>query len=109
MKALIPLALAFSLAGCAAVGTTGSVSPTSLVTFEQDVQAAAVQACGFLPTAETVAGIIATGNPIVSTAGAVANAICDAVLPAKAAHAAGKPMAIIPTVAGVIVHGKFVR
>jgi hypothetical protein len=107
MRKLIPVFFALALAGCAA--NSSVVTPTNLVTFEQDVQAAAVAACGFLPTAETVAGIIATGNPIVTTAGAVANAICFAVAPAKAAHLAGRQMAVIPSVAGVIIHGKFVR
>lgn len=65
-----------------------------------DAQAVAVAACSFLPTASTVANIIAAGSPQLNTATAVGNAICAAVAP-KAGTSAGKP-----TVAGVPVEGQ---
>jgi predicted small secreted protein len=106
-RTILAAAVAGSLAlgGCATTGGT----PINVQSFIEQVQAAASVACGFLPTAETVAQIIATGNPIVTTAGDVANAICKAVTvppstpPAVAARlrAAGPP-----TVAGVVIHGR---
>ena len=68
------------------------------------VQSAAVLACSFQPTADTVAGILAVGNPAIATAEAVAAAICAAVT-GKAA----KRGAAVPTVAGVPVKGSFVH
>ena len=94
---------ALSLAGCSTLGSGGA--PVDLAGFIAQVQATTSAVCAFLPTAETVAGIIATGNPIVTTAGAVANAICAAVAPAKA----GKLRAAQPTVAGVAIHGRFIQ
>jgi hypothetical protein len=93
---------AVSLAGCATLGVT----PVDISSFVTQVQAITSTACSFLPTAETVASILATGNPIVATANAVANAICAAVAPAKTA---GKLSTTVPTVAGVVIHGKFLR
>ena len=65
-----------------------------------------VDACGFLPTAATVANIIAAGNPSMMTATAIAGAICAAVTP--------KPpimglMEAVPMVNGVPIEGHFVR
>ena len=96
--------VALSLAGCSTLGTGGA--PLDLTSFIAQVQATSSAVCSFLPTAETVASIIATGNPIVTTANAVANAICAAVAPAKAA---GKLRASQPAVAGVAIHGKFLN
>jgi predicted small secreted protein len=96
------VAASLSLAGCATTG--GAIDITSLIS---EVQAGTNAACAFVPTAETVAGIISAGNPIVSTASAIINAICAAVAPTKAGalRRAGAP----PTVAGVVVHGKFTK
>lgn len=68
-----------------------------------DAQAAAVKVCSFLPTANTVANIIATGSPALNTASAIGDAICAAIAP-KAGTDAGKP-----TVAGVPVEGQRVN
>ncbi len=95
----IPLAAALTFGGCATTG--GNVNVI------EQVRQAAVAVCGFLPTVETVAAILASGNPIVATASGIANAICDAVthLPPMTARR-GAPA---PSVAGVVIHGKFVR
>jgi hypothetical protein len=90
-----PVAVALSLGGCAGVDTATVIS---------QVQQAAVLACGFLPTAATVANILAAGNPALQVASAVATAICTAVT-AKGARRGGA----IPNVNGVEVHGKFVQ
>jgi hypothetical protein len=91
-------AWAVSLGGCTTTGTF------DLATFVSQVQSTTNAVCAFIPTAETVANIVATGNPIVATADAVANAICDAVRPKTTGRlrAPGPP-----TVAGVVVHGRF--
>ena len=94
----LPLLGAISLGGCATVFPSGT--PTVA-----EIQSITVTVCGFLPTASTVANILANGNPIVATATAVANAICAAVVPTKSARL----RAIVPTVNGVVVHGRFVN
>lgn len=68
-----------------------------------DAQAAAVKACSFLPTANTVANIIAAGSPALNTASAIGDAICAAIAP-KAGVGAGKP-----TVVGVPIEGQRVN
>jgi len=103
-KALLvaPITAMFLLSGCA---TTGTGSPAALI---EQVRQAAVAACGFLPTVETVAGIISAGNPIIITASGIANAICAAaaaVPPTLQARRKAAP----PMVNGVVIHGRFVR
>ena len=119
-KVLLACTAALALSGCAQLqtifGGITSATPTQLVV---DVEQAAVAACNFLPTAETVAGIIAVGNPALATATAIANAICAAVSPktqiaqsllsSPAMRSVVKPNATVPTVAGVPVHGTFVH
>jgi hypothetical protein len=102
-------ASSIALGGCA---TTGS-APTDITSFVAQVQATTSAVCAFVPTAETVASIISTlggpaGATIVGTANGIASAICAAVAPVKAAgklHRAVAP----PTVAGVVIHGKFLN
>lgn len=107
---LLASALAVGLAAC------NSTDATTLIT---EVQAAAVQdfpqGCAFLPTAETVANIIAKGNSTLSTIGQIASAICAAVTASGASPA--NPIALLagpapptvtqPTVLGVEIHGRF--
>lgn len=69
------------------------------------VQQQAVLACSFLPTASTVAGILAAGNPALTAASAVAQAICAAVSVTSARVGTASP----PVVAGVVIHGKFTK
>ena len=90
-----PVAAALVLGGCATTATSAAII---------QIQNYAVLACGFLPTVTTVANIIANGNPILQTATDIANAICAAVTPKAARRGA-----VLPTVNGVVVHGRFVR
>lgn len=102
MKFLQAIALtgALLLGGCA---TTGSPSTADIIA---QVRQAAVATCGFLPTIETVAAIIAAGNPTVVIAGTVASAICSAV---TASTPLARRRGVLPTVNGVVIHGRFVR
>lgn len=102
-KFMLALPLLATLAGCA---TGTSPAPTN-VDIIKAVRDAAVATCGFLPDAVTVGNIILAGNPAFVTASAIATAICAAVnnLP-KTAMRRG---AAVPTVAGVPIHGRFVR
>jgi hypothetical protein len=96
----IPLVAAMTLAGCATTGTDNK-------NFLEQVRQAAVAVCGFLPAVDTVVAIVATGNPIAATVAGLANAICAAVtaLPPAEVRRGAPP----PTVAGVVIHGKFVN
>lgn len=78
------LASATVLGGCAnnPDGTPGTQVP--------DIQAIITQvqnycriACGFVPTAATIASIVTGGNPGVIAASAVSQAICAAIVPPK--------------------------
>jgi hypothetical protein len=99
-KYLVLAALAASLGGCA---TTGNQ-----VSFIQQIESAAVAACGFLPTAATITALLTT-NPAFATAEEVASIICKAVTPATS----GKLGAAVPTVIRggktIEIHGTFVR
>lgn len=95
-KIVIAAALAAGLSGCATGGGSGSVDVSA-------VQQDAVKICGFLPTAETILNIFASGNTVYVSASIIANAICAAVT-AKSARRGSAP-----TVNGVVVHGTFVR
>ena len=83
--------------------TTGSL-PISIT----DVQNDAVLACSFLPTAATVANILAAGNPILVTAEAVAQAICAAITPTKTTAKLRGNM-VLPEVNGVVIQGSWVK
>lgn len=100
-------AIAISGGGCALLSTAQQAQVTATVA---GVQQSAVQACGFLPTAASVAAIIASlvpgGSVVVATADSIAAQICAVVSPAKAS---GRLGASVPTVNGVPVHGTFVR
>ena len=67
------LALVAQLAGC----PQSPINPTDVITIAQAV-------CAFVPTAETIANIIAAGKGSVTTATQVADAICSAVPKATA-------------------------
>lgn len=100
---LLPLML---LAGCQTpIGNTGSTVSDAYQAF----QTATVQACAFLPLASTIAAILDTKSPGLSTPFQVAGAICAAVVPSAAKSAAAFGPAKTPTVAGVAVRGDFVR
>lgn len=95
-KSLLALPVMALLAACSTTGTL--TAPTAA-----SIQAAAVAACGFLPTASTVANLLTT-NANVQSAEAVAAMICNAVV-AKGGRLGGAA----PSVNGVAIHGQFVR
>ena len=101
LKFALPLAGMIALGGC---GTTGGLSAPTIA----QVQAAAVAACSFLPTATTVAQIISAGNPLVTTAGAIAQAICSA-LATSSVKSSARLHAVQPMVGNVVIHGRFVN
>lgn len=86
------------LSGCA---TTGS-GDSGIVS---QVQAITVQICKFEPTAETIISIVGQAVPGLSAAGAIAKAICNAV---GTPHMLGARRGV-PTVAGIQIHGRFIR
>jgi len=110
------VAVGLVLGGCQSTSTGGGISDPSGIIAQ--VQALARGACRFVPTAATVAEILAAGNPAVSTASAVAGAVCAAVqssAPTVASRAVGALAAVAaaPTticvsrkVAGVTVCGE---
>jgi hypothetical protein len=98
MRSVLILCLLF-LAGCA------SQPPAQSSGGIKAVQSAAVQICRFLPAAETVANLFLSGNALMMTAEAMANAICRAVTTAPLADGRGRRLAIN----GVVIKGRFVR
>lgn len=87
------LAASLLISACA---TTSSSDQTAIV---QEVKDIASKVCSFLPTATTVLNIINLGDPTLSNAQSIAQAICD-VVDAKSVRA-GAPL----RVKGVRVHG----
>lgn len=99
------MAGAIAIGGCANTGGGGGIPSIDPATIAQ-VQNTATQICGFLPTASTVASIIATffgGGAVVGNIAQSAQAICDAVT--KKGFRRGATI----RVNGVIVRGSFVR
>jgi hypothetical protein len=92
---------------CLALAACGTNPFTGLPITAASVDAAAKQACGFLPTASTVARIL-TANPAVATAEEVAGIICGAVTAAPATQgarlkASGASVSVTAIVSGVPV------
>lgn len=102
-RALIPVLLAFSLAGCAT--TPGNIGSASGV---KDIQAAAVAICKFLPAATFVTDLLLSGNIIASSATSIAAKICDAVTINPLADGPGAKN-YVPHVNGIRVQGRFVK
>jgi nitrous oxide reductase accessory protein NosL len=100
-KLLFAAAASIALAGCTTTADPVSGAPTQI----EIIQTAATTACRFLPTAETVANIIAAGDPRLASASAIARAICDAVAPSTGV---GTLFRAVPTVGGVVVRGEFI-
>lgn len=99
MKNLVTVAgLALSLGACATLQSPLGNSNTII-----KIQNAAIAACAFLPTAQTIASILAANDPKLATAEAVAAAICAAIQPT--AHAL---IYVAPAVDGVQIVGAFV-
>lgn len=85
-----------ALAGC---GTTSNGMPTV-----NDIVAGVQAACGFLPTATSVANLIVTHEASVQTGAQIIGLICSAVTKKSAIRGSGGPK-----VYGVAIKGKFVR
>jgi hypothetical protein len=64
-----------------------------------------VEYCGFLPTVETVAALIAVNNPALTTGFIIAKKICAAVTAQKMSLLAGEAPIIVD---GVVVEGEFI-
>jgi hypothetical protein len=90
------LALFVALGGCATTSNTDIVS---------EVQTITTTACSFVPTADTIIALVGS-SPALTTAAAIADAICAAVTPKAASRKRG---ATPPIVNGVVIHGSFVR
>ena len=119
MKKLVMIAAlcgSVALAGCATSGVTPAPSPV-ITTGNANVdatiaaaEAAAVKACGFLPTAQTITGILSTFVPATSVpitiGNQVASMICNAVAPK--ASAKRRRLSAQPMVNGVPIEGAFV-
>jgi outer membrane lipoprotein SlyB len=101
MRILVPALVAISMAGCATLPTLPSA-------ITNQVQAATVAACGFLPTISTVASILAsfTGtSSVVSSIEQAAAGICAGVT-AKGGRLGARRAASFN---GVRIEGHFVR
>lgn len=96
------LASALSFGGCATVpgGVGGGTDTIS------QVQQIAATVCFFVPTAATIAGILAAGNPALQSASAIATAICNAITAPKMSSRRG---AAAPRVGRVAVYGTYLR
>lgn len=89
---VIGLAL-LGLSACREAKTDGVVAET---------QSLGAKICKFVPAANTILGILATGRPDLASAGAIASAICGAIASQPRAGGLAEP----PTVAGVVVRGQ---
>jgi predicted small secreted protein len=103
------LAGTISLGGCS---TLGGFGPTDIISFRDQVIATTEALCSFEPTLATIANlIIAITDPQLATVTGMADAICKAVkpipAPAQLARRSAAPSA--PTVAGVVIHGRFLK
>ena len=103
-----------ALAGCASTGTKPAPITTGKINIDATItaaQSAAVKACGFLPTAETITGILATFVPQtavpIAIGSQVAGLICNAIAPSKASGR--RRASAYPIVNGVRVEGSFVN
>jgi hypothetical protein len=81
--------------GC---GTTPVQVQTDITQIIAQVQSITAQACKFIPTVGTVAAIITANNPGVTTAVAIAEAICNAITAAPPAAAGELGGTVVPRV-----------
>jgi len=102
MRMLLIAAASLALTACTTTsGTSGSDTIAR-------AQAYARAACQFLPTAETVADIIKAGDARLSTAKAIADAICLAINPQAPGNASALLTRVAPAVDGVPIKGQHV-
>jgi hypothetical protein len=95
------LGCTLALGGCITVG--GNLGPSPRPDVISEARRIAVMVCGFEPTFKTVADIFLSGVPGLSTATAIAHAICGAITRPQARRGAR------PKVAGVTIQGRMVR
>lgn len=98
---LLAMALAVGLAGCGPASDDGSTDPIATV------QVLVEKTCSFVPTASSVAAMLAANNPAVQGTVAIATAICAAVT--RKSVTPGDGSDCYGTVNGVCVEGKFKR
>lgn len=106
-----------TLATVGALALSGCNSSSLTLTEEQlaTIQALTQTACGFLPTAVTIANIASGSNPVVVPASEIAGAICAAVATQSVNRTAGveKTAQVVVKINGkevtVDVTGHFVR
>ncbi len=94
------LAASVALGGCATGGAAGGgvvVTPPDITGIVAQIQSYCKIACGFVPTAATIANILSGGNPGVMAATAVSEAICKAISPPMLA---GRKAFVATTVKG---------
>src|SRR5262245_20699144 len=101
MKLFRTAVLGLALAGCVTSAGCGAGQLFTPPTSVADVQADAVKVCSYLPSAETIVAIIGLNDPTLSTATAIADAICGAIT-SRSARAGG-----VPRVKGVRIKGQF--
>lgn len=93
-------AISLLVSACSATAPSGEQATISTQAISQSQVL-----CGFVPAAETVIALLATGRPELSAAAGIAQAICAAVAPTeRKTHTRATPM-----VAGVQIKGQFVR
>lgn len=87
LLAILSVAACFTLAGCATTknpdGTTTMPDIGAIIT---QVQEYCKVACGFVPTATTIANILSGGNPVVISISSISQAICAAIITPKSAN-----------------------
>ncbi len=76
------------LGGCATTNPDGTTTQPDIAALIAQVQSYTQTACGFVPTATTIANIISVGNPAILVATSIAQAICTAVTPMHAGRKA---------------------
>lgn len=107
IKRIVVLAAALGTLTLGACSTLNNL-PVQITTAASQTQEIAKALCAFEPTVATVAGVIAAlypnGGAIATVASGAASAICDAVT----AKSATLRSAAVPTVAGVIIEGRFI-
>ena|ERR1700744_3698271 len=109
--ALATALTAGALGGCATDPTTGLpvFNNSTLTDVENQVQQDAATICSFVPTAATVAAVVATYvglTPLVTLADTAATAICNAVVPVQATAFAASGRLSKATPPQIVVNGK---
>ena len=104
---LAGLLASFLVSGCATTGG-GQLTPDQVKAFITQVQSQCAAICAFVPAIADVAVLISGANPAVVNVAAISNAICQAVVVAKAqqgmrAVRRGTPFVVV--VNNVPVHG----